>query len=357
MIGTILTPIDGSKHAQAALGLGISLAAKYKAKLLILHVGLRDGDVPDALYDTAARELDEAESSGQDTGIYPHSFKHLRVLEYMGHMLLRNAKAKADDSGVKSVETVINFGDAGERILYHARHAPATLIVMGCRGFNKLEGILLGSVSHKVPHLAPCSCITVRPSHGDETFDTIESIVAPIDGSDHAAMALDLACDLALKYGARLTLLHVTQCYCSLDQLGALVDMDQLSEGTRKELDPARKAAPEQIGDLLLPLSLSFHAVKDIGNQILAAGQRVAKAKGVESPNLLLLQGDPAGRILDTAKREQTDLIVMGSRGLGEVTGLLAGSASYKVNHAAPCSCLVVRWPALSHHPNCPPTL
>ncbi|MCP4878263.1 MAG: universal stress protein, partial [Gammaproteobacteria bacterium] len=43
------------------------------------------------------------------------------------------------------------------------------------------------------------------------------------------------------------------------------------------------------------------------------------------------------------AKSEQADLITMGSRGLGGAEGLLSGSVSYKVNHSAPCNCLVVR--------------
>ena len=73
-------------------------------------------------------------------------------------------------------------------------------------------------------------------------------------------------------------------------------------------------------------------------------GRRTAEAKGVQAPNLVLLGGDdPARAILKTAKREQADLIAMGSRGLGGVEGLLSGSVSYKVIHTAPCSCMVVR--------------
>lgn len=56
----------------------------------------------------------------------------------------------------------------------------------------------------------------------------------------------------------------------------------------------------------------------------------------------MFFEGGPASQILDPAKREQADLIAMSSRGLGEVSGLLAVSATYNINHVAPCSCLVV---------------
>ena len=53
MISTILTPIDGSGHARAALGLSIDLAKTYDARLVVLHVGMRNGNVPEDLYEAA----------------------------------------------------------------------------------------------------------------------------------------------------------------------------------------------------------------------------------------------------------------------------------------------------------------
>ncbi|HUO45666.1 MAG TPA: universal stress protein [Acidimicrobiia bacterium] len=53
--------------------------------------------------------------------------------------------------------------------------------------------------------------------------------------------------------------------------------------------------------------------------------------------------GDPAATIVRLAKEVGADLIVMGSRGLGSVAGLLLGSVSHKVGHAAPCAVLTVR--------------
>jgi nucleotide-binding universal stress UspA family protein len=61
-----------------------------------------------------------------------------------------------------NVHCVIEDGDPGKEILRYAEEETANLIVMGSRGLSDLQGLLMGSVSHKVSHLSPCSCITVK---------------------------------------------------------------------------------------------------------------------------------------------------------------------------------------------------
>jgi nucleotide-binding universal stress UspA family protein len=56
-----------------------------------------------------------------------------------------------------------------------------------------------------------------------------------------------------------------------------------------------------------------------------------------------ILEGPPAEAILHVAEIRHNDLIVMGSRGLGRLTGLLLGSQSHKVVTHAPCPVLIVR--------------
>lgn len=56
-----------------------------------------------------------------------------------------------------------------------------------------------------------------------------------------------------------------------------------------------------------------------------------------------ILEGPPAEAILRVAETRASDLIVMGSRGLGQITGLLLGSQSQKVVNNARCPVLIVR--------------
>ena len=343
MIQTILTPIDGSKHAQTALDLSTDLAVKTDAQLVLLHVSDLGANVPKKMYEFASRELEEAEESGRDTGIQAHQSRRAQVLEYMGHMLLRDAREHAENKGVGRTETVIDFGDAGKQIVNYANNKSADLIIMGSRGLSKLKGLLLGSVSNKVFHLAPCSCVVVRRSDTQSTLEGIKKILVPTDGSEQADKAVDLASDIAVKYGSELALMYVTSRGPSLESLRSSIDMDQLSESTRNELDPSLHPVAEHVSSIVVPPIVSKDASKEIAEQVLERGRQTAEAKGVRSPELILKDGDPAHQIVGAAKRSQADMIAMGSRGLGDVEGLLIGSVSYKVGHAVPCSCMIVR--------------
>jgi nucleotide-binding universal stress UspA family protein len=59
----------------------------------------------------------------------------------------------------------------------------------------------------------------------------------------------------------------------------------------------------------------------------------------------VLLEGDPAGEIVDYAREASIDLIVMGTHGRSGLERLLMGSVAEKVLREAPCSVLVVKLP------------
>lgn len=56
-----------------------------------------------------------------------------------------------------------------------------------------------------------------------------------------------------------------------------------------------------------------------------------------------IIEGDAASAIIEVATVRHSNLIVMGSRGLGRLAGLLLGSTSQKVVAHAPCPVLIVR--------------
>lgn len=338
MIRKILIPIDGSMHAQTALDLGADLAGHYGAQLILLHVVTHDDNTPEDVYDSAARELQAADERAAKP-LIPRS----KVLEHIGNSLLHEARQHARNKGADHVETIIDHGDAGKRILHHANNDDVDLIVMGSRGYGTLKGLVLGSVSHKVFHLAPCSCVTVHQGKGEPVYDGVHRILVPTDGSAHADRAVDIASDIAAQCGAALTFVYVTWRGPSLEQFRDSIDMNALSDSARDELDPTKHPVAEHVSAALVPPVISKSALKEIGEQVLARAEHAARAKGVSDIDVVMIDGDPARKIVQVAKRAQADLIAVGSRGLGGAEGLLAGSVSYKVNHAAPCSCLIVR--------------
>ena len=343
MIRTILTPVDGSVHAQMALDLSTDLAAKYDARIVLLHVVTHDDNVPQELYDEAERELMEADGASGNMGSAAPLLLRSKVLEHFGNKLLHSSQELAKDKGVKQVETVIDYGAADKRIIHHARNKSADLIVMGNRGLGKLTPLVLGSISHNVFHLAPCSCVTVHHTDTQAAFEGIKNILVPTDGSDQANKAVDLASDIAARYGAKLSLVYVTCCGPSLETLRDSIDMNQLSESARDEIDPSQHPIAEHVSSTFIPPVVSNDTLKEIGEQVLARGRKTSEEKGVSSTNTVLMDGDPARKILQVARQQQADLITMGSSGLGGDAGLLAGSVSDKVNHSAPCNCLFVR--------------
>jgi nucleotide-binding universal stress UspA family protein len=150
MIKSILVPVDGSEHANVAVDWASELSVKFGAPLILLHV---------------VREPPGAE--------LPEDLRHFAELEQMslalksvwtsiGQEIADKATARAGAKGAKQIETVVEVGDPSRTIVDYAKRRNVDLIVMGRRGLGDVKGLLLGSVSHKVAHLADCACMTVK---------------------------------------------------------------------------------------------------------------------------------------------------------------------------------------------------
>ena len=81
-------------------------------------------------------------------------------LERVADQLLLRAAAQVD--GKTQIETVARDGDPAEVLADVAEEEGARLIIVGDRGLTGVRRFLLGSVSHKLSHHAPCSVLVVR---------------------------------------------------------------------------------------------------------------------------------------------------------------------------------------------------
>ena len=143
----ILAAHDGSDHAISALELASDIASKYEATLHLLN-SIEYARLPDGLRRLAASENIEGSEA--------------RIHHVIAERILETGRARALEMGAKDVKTVVRNGDPAQQIVEYAKEADIDMIVMGCRGLSEIEGLLLGSVSHKVNQLAPCTCVTVR---------------------------------------------------------------------------------------------------------------------------------------------------------------------------------------------------
>ena len=130
----------------------------------------------------------------------------------------------------------------------------------------------------------------------------MKQILVATDGSENGRYALDEAVELAAAAGAKLTVVYVR--HAPLPVLGEPVYQRSLSAELR-------------------------HA-----NETVAIATGVAHTAGVEA-EAEVLEGDPAKQIVEFARLRDVDLIVVGSRGLGTLTGTLLGSVSRDVLHHA----------------------
>jgi len=147
----------------------------------------------------------------------------------------------------------------------------------------------------------------------------IKKILVPVDGSEHAYKAIEFAANLASQSDAIIHLLHVVKLTKIPEAIKEYVRAEEIQE------------------------SPYFVALQTMGDQILIAAKKEAEKKGAKYIETRVIQGDPAETIINYANKGNFDMIVIGSRGLGSFKGLMLGSVSSKVCHAADRTCVTVR--------------
>jgi nucleotide-binding universal stress UspA family protein len=152
-----------------------------------------------------------------------------------------------------------------------------------------------------------------------------QKILVPLDGSEHSLKALDVAIEMAKKFGGKITLVHV---YSMAGVPGVMPEPSMATAGV-----PVM-TAPD--------VSRLVEAARKAGSRILEDGEQRVKAEKVEV-NKLLEEGHTVQEIIRVAKEGNFELIVMGARGISHIREMLLGSVSDGVMHHVACPVLVVK--------------
>jgi nucleotide-binding universal stress UspA family protein len=136
-------------------------------------------------------------------------------------------------------------------------------------------------------------------------------ILLGVDGSEHALHAAKTASDLARSMKSNI--FRIVVAYDPIPPYLGEPNMQTTISARMKEAEKILQKAVEEVGEI----------PGEIHTEI--------------------LEGPPAEAILEVANTRKSDLIVMGSRGLGRLTGVLLGSQSQKVVQHASCPVLIVR--------------
>ncbi|MCC7119014.1 MAG: universal stress protein [Anaerolineales bacterium] len=138
-----------------------------------------------------------------------------------------------------------------------------------------------------------------------------EKLLLAVDGSEHALHATRKAAELARRMGSR--------------ELCIVVAFESI---------------PPYLGEPNLQFAINTR--KEYAEELLATTKKEIGDISCEI-HTEVMEGDPAQIIIELATSRKSDLIIMGSRGLGRLAGLVLGSVSQKVVSHAPCPVLIVR--------------
>jgi nucleotide-binding universal stress UspA family protein len=136
------------------------------------------------------------------------------------------------------------------------------------------------------------------------------SIMVAVDGSEQSMLALDHARAIAECFRSKLILVHA---FPHTSDLRDSIEYNNLVALRIKK-----------------------------GEEIIETARKLLGQTSIEVDEELL-EGPAAEAILSAAATRNADLIVMGSRGMGSLKGIVFGSVSTKISHYAPCPVMVVR--------------
>lgn len=289
-LSKILCPIDFSSASRHALEVAISVAKQTSAELVVAHAWY--------LPSSYVGELG-----------FPRMATDQLIAD--GKQLLDGELAAIKAQGFDRVSSLLLTGAPGAVIVDAANADPSIdLIVLGTSGRTGFARILLGSVAEQTVRHAPCSVLAI---HATDPVPTFRHILCPVDFSDFAQDAVDLAVRLAQPGGEGLSLLHVME-----PPLGYSAEPD----------------VPEFASDL------DRHASARLDAQVTAIRKQTAVRV-----NTHVRIGSPAKQtlVLIDEKEPPYDVVIIGSHGRTGIKRLVLGSVAEKILRHATCPVLVAR--------------
>jgi len=198
----------------------------------------------------------------------------------------------------------LRIGSPAKTILSMAEEQKADLIVMGARGLGPIKERLLGSVSHQILTLAPCSTLIVNGP-----VKAVKQILLPLEGPSDAEAAVRFLRLKPFHEAVELTLMTVLPWTEPPWPSGAA------SEAAATEMLEKQSEYIESMAERLRAIGYQAHGVAVVGI--------------------------PATMILQQATTLRSDLILTGTRGRQGITRFMLGSVSHAVLHKTPCPILV----------------
>ncbi len=297
---TILVPLDGSKFAECALPIALGVARRMDGQVGLVSVSSKKRRSPTRRVPTI---------SPNDVNL---------IDEAAANYLNGVAARIAEFSSVPVFPTVLT-GKPSTALVKHAKRHHPELLVMSTHGRGPLSRSWLGSVVDSVVRHVPMPVLLVRPESNCEVelddAHQFRRIVVPLDGSGLAEQSLQWA----ISFGgseAHYSLVRVTP-----DSIPAWSPLLQIDT--------------QDVRDLV-------KAAHDESSEYLSAVKRTVERDGLTVKTRIEDTMPSAVGILEAAKEESADLIVITTHGRGGLRRLVWGSVADKVVRASHVPVLVV---------------
>ncbi len=220
---------------------------------------------------------------------------------------LANLVAEANSGGIEADSSVV-IGKSWLQIIHQVLKNKYDLVVIGTRHKGVVEGLLLGSTATKLVRKCPCAVWVTKPLKDN----VHRSIVVAHDLRSVGEHALELGCSMAESQKAHLHVVHAAEFNDYLDMMPDAFPREELIKDYREKVEQTIK---QQLDRIKLTVPATVHVP-------------------IESPEFA---------ILDCAKKNHADLIVIGTVGRTGISGFITGNTAERLLPRIPCSLLTVK--------------
>lgn len=243
----ILCPTDFSENSLEAIRVAAFAAREFNGNITLLHV---DEDDLSPYWHFNHDESKRAE--------------HRKMLEQFAQERFTDIVGNLDLTAGRTL-TKIQRGAAYKTIVHEAESGNYDAIALTTNGLGSTSPHLLGRTTERVVRLSRIPVLTVRPSQSS-AVKTLKVILCPTDFSEYGNYALPYAISIALKFSAKLILLHITELSVEHSErlLNSFPDLQVYHEQARelsvtrlvdKDIEPENaiaRVATEYLADLIV---------------------------------------------------------------------------------------------------------
>jgi len=290
----ILLPTDGSEYSETAAKFLKRLNLSQNDEITVLHV--IDSD------------------PFQDNEDYYYA--RIKKIKKLIAPKIIDSAANILRSVPAKLNTALMDGYPDKCIVAAAVDSNVDIIVMGPKRLKGIESRIVGSVTKSVSIISPKPVLIIKPSQGESASKM--KILFATDGSDYAKKAGEIITLMPFPDNTEITVLHVItpvfydipNKFMTKKDVNFKEDVERYSSADSQESEKIIEQTTEYLG-------------KKFSN--------IAKLTRV---------GEPSDEILQTANELNTDIIAVGSKGMGGFRGIV-GSISRYILSVAECSVLI----------------